>query len=74
MIVDVREFSLFINVETNFHFLFDKSIFGFFSGRTAQISRRCKLSAAFALLGNDAIISICYSIVPHNKLFPSKVQ
>ena len=43
------------------------------SGLTAQISRRCMRSAAFALLGNDAIISICYSIVPH-KLFPSKVQ
>jgi len=38
MIVDVREFSLFINVETNLHFLFDKSIFGFFSGRTARLS------------------------------------
>ena len=40
---------------------------------TTRISRRCGRSAAFALVGNDAIISICYSIVPH-KLFPSKVQ
>jgi hypothetical protein len=44
------------------------------TGRTAQISRRRRRSAEFAFLGNDAIISICYSIVPHNKLFPSKVQ
>jgi len=43
--------------------------------RTAQISRSelVEGSAEFALLGNDVIISICYSIVPH-KLFPSKVQ
>ena len=40
---------------------------------TAQISCRCKRSAAFALLGNDLSISIGYSIVPH-KFFPSKVQ
>jgi len=37
-----------------------------------QISRRCMRSAAFALLGNDASISICYIIPPH-KLFPRKV-
>jgi len=42
---------------------------------TAQISRSELVEglAEFALLGNEASISICYSIVPH-KLFPSKVQ
>jgi len=43
-----------------------------FEALTSQISRHCKRSVAFALLGNDAILSICYSNPPH-RLFPRKV-